>query len=713
MTPQTVHVAAAATGDQLFRDLFTRNPLPMWLFDPGSLQFLEVNEAAVRKYGWTRAEFLTMSIRDIRPPDEQDRLANHLRQSPDAPATSYRHSPGWRHALKDGTVVWVDIYSYDFDYGGRTVRLVMVHDVSELRQVAEGLHRQSAYFRQLFENSPEAVVMLDQEDKVVDANRAFQALFLYTLEELRGRLVNDVIVPEGHQREATALSLTARGAGAVQRDTVRRRKDGKLIEVSALGYPITIEGAQVGVFAIYRDVTESKRIASALAYHSTHDPLTGLINRHEFERRTRDFLHRATRSSRGHALLYLDLDQFKMVNDGSGHDAGDRLLVELADVIRQQLPETDAATLSRMGGDEFAAVLSGCSLEEAAATGQRVVEALRAHRFRWDDRQYAVSASVGVVAITRDSQSLTALLSAADAACFTAKEHGRGRVQVFSPDDRDVQRLRGELSWATRIMDALERDRFTLFFQRILPIGGEQAGQGEKFEVLVRMVDDRGQRVLPGLFIPAAERYGLMPAVDRRVVSRVLAQLQRRGPQGLDWVSVNLSGLSLGEEGFAAFIRDQLTRSGLPPRLICFEITETAAIANLSRALTFIHEMRGLGCSIALDDFGSGMSSFNYLKSLAVDYLKIDGSFIRDMPHNPLDCAMAEAIARIGRVKGIRTIAESVETEAALAKLRELDVDFVQGHLLHVPQPWDAADTPAELPHAGLPGGKLDSPLGI
>lgn len=674
--------------DPVFRDLFVKNPLPMWLFDSDTRRFLEVNEAAVTRYGYTRDEFLLMTLDDIRPKEDLERLHEALSNRSQDSSGGYRRSPGWRHVLKDGTIIWVDIYSYDFKYGDRLVRLVMVHDVTDLKQASERLTRQGAYFRQLFENSPEAIVMLDHEDRIADANRAFQNLFQYSIEELRGRAVNDVIVPEEKAHEATTMTLTALGSAAVRRDTVRRRKDGSLVEVSALGYPITIEGQKVGVFAIYRDITESKRIAGELAYHSTHDMLTGLMNRHEFERRARDLLQRAGRSSRDHALLYMDIDQFKVINDTLGHEAGDRLLLDLTEVIRHALRDSDE--LARLGGDEFGVLLSACPLGEATTIAQRVLAAVNSFRFHWDDKSLSVGISIGVVGVSREMENLTSLLSAADTACYTAKERGRGRVQIYRPDDQDMQRMRGELSWATRINDALEHDRFALYYQKIVPVSAGNGKNGARYEVLLRMIGADGQSILPGLFIPAAERYGLMPAVDRRVVTRVFRQMSALKDKG-DQVSVNLSGTSLSEDGLSDFIREQLTRYKLAPRRVCFEITETIAIANLSRALSFIRDLRGLGCSIALDDFGVGMSSFNYLKSLSVDYLKIDGAFIRDMAHNPLDCAMTEAINKVGQIKGIQTIAECVESGEALAKLLELGVNFAQGFFIHRPEPWGPA----------------------
>lgn len=675
--------------DAIFQDLFVRNPLPMWLFDPDSLRFLEVNTAAIAKYGYSRDEFLRMTIADIRPPEDVERLHKHLRdpaRRPVEPGAGYRRSPDWRHLTRDGRLLWVDIYSHDFRWGDRTVRLIMAHDVTELKQASERLSEHNAYFRRMFEVSREAIVVLDHEDKVVDANPAFEALFQYPLAELRGRAINDVIVPEERFEEATMMSVTARGSVGVERATVRRRRDGTHVEVTALGYPITLGLRQAGILAIYRDITESRRIAEKLAYHATHDLLTGLANRHEFERRAKELISAAASSPQSHALLHMDVDQFKVVNDSLGHEAGDRLLEELGKVIAGELREED--TLARLGGDEFGALLHSRTLAQAADTAQRIVQAVRRYRFNWGDQSLSVGISIGVVEIPPDAQGLSALLSAADTACYTAKEQGRGRARVYRADDQDLLRRRCELSWAPQIMDALEQGRFTLYYQNIVPIALPPAEQNH-YEVLLRMIGADRRAIPPGLFIPAAERCGLMPALDRWVVAHVIGRLARH-PQSRDMVAVNLSGTTLSEEGLVAFIRAEFERHGVSPSRICFEITETAAIADMNSALSFIHEMRELGASIALDDFGTGMSSFSYLRMLSADYLKIDGTFIRDLAHNALDHAVTEAINKVGQANGIRTVAECVESEESFRKLAELGVDLAQGYFIHRPEPWDS-----------------------
>lgn len=691
-------MSAAEQGQQAdsnFRVLFFHNPLPMWMFDRDTLRFIEVNDAAVKHYGYSRDEFLDMNLADIRPPEDVARLhasRDDWTRQPANKQSRFHRSPGWRHLRKDKSLLWVDVYSHDFWYGGRLVRLSMVYDVTPLKHVAERLAEQSAFFSQLFHNSPEAIVMLDESDAVVDANDAFIKLFQYSLEEMKGRQLNGLIVPPEYLQEASALSLSALQRSSVHRDTVRRRKDGSHVDVSALGYPITLGERKVGVFAIYRDITESKRISAELAFHSTHDPLTGLINRHEFERRASARLQWGGRSKMNHAMLYMDVDQFKIVNDSCGHVAGDRMLVELAELLRTQLRE--AESLARLGGDEFGVLLNGTTLEEAGQIAERLVQAVRDWRFKWDGRVFTPGLSIGVVALGGEIGTLKELMSAADTACFAAKDRGRSRVQVYSPDDQDLAKMRGELSWASRITDALENNRFTLYYQRILPVAYaavQEARHASRGEILLRMVEAGQNRiVLPGVFISAAERYGLMPQVDRYVIDNVFRQMQAAGPHKIngDVVSINVSGTSLSDSDFSRHIREQFERYKLKPGSICFEITETAAIGNMGRALKFISDMRALGCSIALDDFGSGMSSFTYLKSFTVDYVKIDGSFVRDMVNNPLDCATAEAINKVAQVKGLKTVAEFVENEETLVRLRDLGVNYAQGYHLHRPEPW-------------------------
>ena len=414
-----------------------------------------------------------------------------------------------------------------------------------------------------------------------------------------------------------------------------------------------------------------------------HDSLTGLINRNEFERRLDEAVNDARETGRVHTLFYIDLDQFKLVNDTCGHLAGDEMLRRLGKRLRQSIRDSD--TLARLGGDEFGVLLINCSLASAEPVAQSLLDSLREYFFVWGDRSFKVGASIGMVEIdgSRDSYSL---LSMADMACYAAKDRGRNRYHLYAEEDRELNQRRGELQWIQRLQKALEKNELLLYWQPIRALDGSSLHH----EVLLRLQDSDGQLVTPDRFIPAAERYNLMPEVDRWVIRQVLARQpsltgNQVGPDAI--LFVNLSATSLSEEGFADFLRAQFQESGVPPARIGFEITETAAIADFDCARELIQTLRALGCRVALDDFGTGMSSFSYLKSLTVDFIKIDGSFVRRMRQEPVDSAIVEAVNNIAHISGIRTIAEFVEDEEVMDLLRDLGVDFAQGWAVARPTP--------------------------
>lgn len=429
------------------------------------------------------------------------------------------------------------------------------------------------------------------------------------------------------------------------------------------------------------DMRRSHRIAEATIHHlAYYDHLTGLVNRNEFDRRLNASLNSAKNDNFSHALLYLDLDQFKVINDTCGHQAGDEMLSQLAVVLKKLVRGNDV--LARLGGDEFGLLLADCPLVQAKSVAEELREAVGDFRFVWRDKIFSVRVSIGVALITKDSHSADEVLSAADIACYAAKDLGRDRIHVYA-DDSDMRRRHTEMHWVSRIKDALDNGQFILYQQKMCSLSHVN-GDEHHSEFLLRMLDSDGSIILPGAFIPAAERYGMMPNLDRWVIKSVIDHLaQNDKTEGLYFI--NLSGTSLSDDDIFSFIKQEIARSKISPELLCFEITETAAIANLSNAVEFINEIRSIGCRFALDDFGAGLSSFSYLKTIPVDYLKIDGSFVRDISEDSMNYTIVKAINEIGHVAGLRTVAEYVENEETLKLLRDIGVDLAQGYCIERP----------------------------
>ena len=426
----------------------------------------------------------------------------------------------------------------------------------------------------------------------------------------------------------------------------------------------------------------AQRLAHHLDYQTSHDPVTGLVNRAEFLRRAEALVAESVADGTCHAMLYIDLDQFRVVNGTSGHDAGDELLRQVATLLLPQLRDTDL--LGRLGGDEFGVLVRGSTLDDAERLAGTLIDCIRQHRFIWQDSLHAISASAGVAMIARETSDAQRALACADTACFLAKERGRGRVQAYQPEDRDLARYRLEMAWVSRIAAALGEDRFRLRFQ---PISSVRNGDHEQHvEALLYLLDETGERISPASFIPAAERYNLMPAVDRWVVSHALSQLAEHPAEARRIVlCINLSAMTLCDEEFPEYVRLQFAATGVAPHRICFEITETAATANPPQTIAVIDRLKSLGCRFALDDFGQGLSSFGYLKDLRVDYLKIDGAFVRGIATNAVDRAIVTAMNDVGHVIGLKTVAECVETEEVLQELRKIGVDYVQGYWIARP----------------------------
>ncbi|CAG1020644.1 Cyclic di-GMP phosphodiesterase PdeB [Patescibacteria group bacterium] len=437
---------------------------------------------------------------------------------------------------------------------------------------------------------------------------------------------------------------------------------------------------------VCEDITESKELSRKLAHQASHDALTGLANRIEFDRYVQQALDLVYENNSEHILCYLDLDQFKIINDTCGHLAGDELLRQLGNLLKKQIREQDS--IARLGGDEFGVLMYYCSLNKAFSLCERLRDVIQNFRFSWEEKIFTIGVSMGLASINKNSRSAVHLFKEADSACYAAKDKGRNRIHVYNPDDEELVLRQGEMQWVEKIQRGLENDNFCLYGQYIVPIVDEGA-ESLHFEVLIRYCDEQNDLISPSMFLPAAERYGLSPAVDRWVISHVFEFIATT-PNFLDKLSVcsiNLSGLSFSDESMLGFIFEQFNRWQIPTHKICFEVTETVAIANLSSAIKFIESLKRQGCLFSLDDFGSGFSSFGYLKHLPVDYLKIDGLFVKDILDDKVDLAMVKAINEVGHIMGKKTIAEFVENERIFGLLNGLGVDYAQGYIMGKPIP--------------------------
>ncbi|GMV54863.1 MAG: hypothetical protein AMXMBFR6_06680 [Betaproteobacteria bacterium] len=542
-------------------------------------------------------------------------------------------------------------------------------------------------FATIVAQSHDAIIAKDLDGQITAWNPAAERMFGYSAAEAIGSPVSILHCPEdGNQMEKV---LTRIRSGLSQRHEARRRtKDGHIVDIEASVAPqFDEDGRHLGEISITRDVTESRRLAKELYWQATHDSLTGLRNRRYFEQQLNRLVTLAREGQGPHALVCMDLDQFKVVNDTSGHFAGDRMLCDIAELFQRSL--AGRGLLARLGGDEFGILMEDIGVEQCHAIVDELRRTLVEFRFAWNGRMFSSGGSFGIVAIEQGT-SLTAaeLLGAADSACFSAKEEGRNRVQIFRPGEGEFARRQLEMEWVPRINQALALRRFQLMCQVIEPLSG---GLKPIHEVLVRMIDESGQMVPPMAFIPAAERYGLMSQIDRLVITTTFDFYVRNFlplPEALrPQLSINLSGGSLSDPGFLEHVRIEYLRHGVPAGSICFEITETSAIQNLQKAIDLIAQLRELGCRFALDDFGSGFSSFGYLKQLPVDFLKIDGTFVKDMLTDPIDCAMVEAIHRVGQVLGMHTIAEFVDGPETRTLLARIGIDYAQGFGVGKPRP--------------------------
>ena len=471
---------------------------------------------------------------------------------------------------------------------------------------------------------------------------------------------------------------------------ISRDKSEYAIETSAA--PIRDRhGKIISVVMVFRDVTKSRQLAHKLSWQATRDVLTGLYNRKSFEEKLAKAIAKSSHPESNHVLCCLDLDQFKIVNDTCGHAAGDELLRQVTTLLSQRIRDSDI--FARLGGDKFALLLQRCSLAMANNIANELRQLIEKFRFTWQGKVFKIGVSIGVVAIESNTEDTASLISLADAACCVAKDKGRNYVHIYHQQDLEVSKNRSEKQWVARLNTAIEENRFCLYTQKIIAIDNDI--NTKHYEILLRFIDESGKLIAPDSFIPAAERYNLMPMIDRWVISNFLSSYepywQARNQQGLvspkELYAINLSGTSINSKQFRTFLQEKFAYHNIPPQTICFEITETAAISNLNHAATFIKELKDLGCSIALDDFGSGMSSLSYLKNLPIDYLKIDGSFVKNIASDRIDYATVECFNSISQIMNIKTVAEFVENDEILEKIQTIGINYAQGYGIEKPQP--------------------------
>jgi diguanylate cyclase (GGDEF)-like protein/PAS domain S-box-containing protein len=562
-----------------------------------------------------------------------------------------------------------------------------VSDITERKRAEQAIYAEKDRALVTLQSIGDAVITTDAAARIDYLNPVAERLTGWAMEDARGRFIGEVLqLIDESTRKPVAYTLdrvlqAGETSSPSDRNVLVNRR-GEELAIQDTASPIrNREGVAIGAVIVFGDVTKERRLKRALSYQASHDALTGLINRREFDARLEAAVTSAQRGEAEYVLLYVDLDQFKVVNDTCGHSAGDRLLRDITSLLQTRVRSSD--TIARLGGDEFGLLLERCSLEQAERVADSIRQAIHGYRFLWGANSLSVGASIGVVRIASETTSAAAVLSAADIACYAAKDEGRNRVQVYERD-KGTNRHR-EMQWVGRIARAVEEGRLELYAQRIVGIS-RAAGDQPFFEIMVRLRDEDGSLVPPNEFIPAAERYNVMVMVDRWVVSRAVELLEGciRASRRLPMLAVNLSGTSLNDEDFLEYVLSRLGDERVA-RALCFEITETAAVASLSKATFVMRELKARGCRFALDDFGSGVSSFMYLKTLPVDFLKIDGQFAANVATDIVDRSMVEAIAKIGAAMRVATIAEKVESAEVLAVLKRIGIDYIQG--FHLAEP--------------------------
>ncbi|MDV3353271.1 GGDEF domain-containing response regulator [Leptolyngbyaceae cyanobacterium CCMR0082] len=596
-----------------------------------------------------------------------------------------RHADGsYRWMLTRGMALW--------DEEGQPYRIAGSQtDTTERKHLEQSLYQEKELAQITLHSIGDAVITTDAHGYIKDFNPVAEKLTGWKANDAKKRSISEVctIVDSATQQPLQNPALQAikeKKAISLSNHPTLISKTGQEFAIGDSAAPIRADNGEVlGTVLVFHDVTEERGRAKQLAWQASHDPLTELFNRKKFMHALDNAIEELHGAESQHMLCYMDLDHFKAVNDTCGHAAGDQLLQQVADLWRRQIRQTDV--LARLGGDEFGLLLYNCKLDRATEIAKSFCQGIQGFRFVFDGKMFNIGVSIGIVPMVSNTVSSKQVMQLADKACYVAKNKGRNRVQIYHSDDVGISRQTEDVQWFSRVTEALDGDQFQLYYQTI-ESAVPNSSDIRLCEILLRLPNTRTGEIAPPMaFLPTAERYNLMPRIDRWVVESFFSYLTSHTPMPKTIYSVNLSGASINDENFIGFLEKQLRKYPVNPAILCFEITETLAIANLQKAADLILKLKKIGCHFALDDFGSGMSSFSYLRHLPVDYLKIDGNFVKESPTDDLLCAMLAAINNIGHIMGLKTIAEYVESPAVLKKVQALGVDYVQGYAISHPQP--------------------------
>jgi diguanylate cyclase (GGDEF)-like protein/PAS domain S-box-containing protein len=666
-----------------------------------------LNHEVERLLGWSEPELLGQPMNRLIPPRFHRILDTQpvFNQEPQE-SQPKRTRVSLFARRRDGSEFPVEINRGPLGPGPDPLVLVTIRDLTEWRRDQESLFREKEQAVITLESIGDAVITTDMAGRMTYLNPVAERLTGWRTMEALGLPAATILTfisdTTREPVESTVARCLQEGRAVDLADGVLLlRRDGTEVAIGDSAAPIRDRnGVTTGVVLVFHDVTEKRRVSRKLSHEAAHDALTSLVNRREFERRlTRALGDTADTGVGEHALCYLDLDRFKVVNDACGHEAGDELLRQIAALLSSHMRKRD--TLARLGGDEFGALLENCPLDEAVEIAETVRRAMEEFRYVRGEQSFSLGISIGVVPITPTSGRMAAVLRAADAACYIAKEAGGNRVFVDRPEPVIASPPHIDTRRVPPLAEALEEERFHLYAQPIVPLLPERTARPH-CEILLRLPDARGNPQPAASFLPQAERYNLMPAIDRWVIRRtveLMGRWYRENPEcELPLCSINLSSSSLDDESLVPRLREQLSQHRLPPKALCFEIAEGTALANFAQTVRFISEIRTAGCGVALDDFGSGVHSFAYLKALAVDFLKIGGHYVRGVVDDPVYGTIVAAVNEVGRLMGIATIAEEVDSEIVLNRLRNLGIGYAQGHAVALPEPLADQEGQVALP---------------